>query len=141
MTQPIVRFDKPTLRALRSSLDRALEGVATLYGIRVRVGNAKFTDTTADFRLELVVDRPATADGKVPESKEAQAFRQLAPVYGFTPADLGATVLLDEPFRIIGARPAAPKRPILLASIATGRRVVAPPTLVRVGLDAARRAA
>ena len=133
MTQPITTFDKPTLRTLRASIDAALAGVATTHGIRVRVGNARFTDTTADFKLELVVDRLApNAQSPVPESKEAAAFRRLAPRYGFRSDQLGATLTLDgTPYVIVGLRPGAPKRPIVLAQAANStRRCVASPDLV-----------
>ncbi len=139
MTQPITSFDKPTLRDLRVSIDAALEGVAAFYGLRIRVGNARFTETTADFKLELVIDRPV--DGTtVPESKEAVAFRRLARAYGFQPTDLGATLQLDgTAYRIVGLRPAAPRRPILLARVDDPtRRVVCSPDTVLLAL---RRAA
>ena len=138
MTQPITAFDKPTLRALRPEIERLLAPLAAR-GLRVRVGNARFTDTTADFKLELAVDRPAPhTDGTVRESKEARAFRVLAPVYGLRADQLGATLAYDGTiFRIVGLRANAPKRPIILEA-ASGRRVVAPPELV---LGALARAA
>lgn len=139
MTQPITAFDKPTLRALRPEIERLLAPLAAR-GLRVRVGNARFTDTTADFKLELAVDRPAPhTDGTVRESKEAAAFRRLAPVYGLRPEHLGTVFrYMGEDYRIVGLKPAAPKRPIIAECVRTGHKIVAPPELV---LGALARAA
>ena len=129
MAQPITAFDKPTLRALRPEIEALLAPLADR-GVRVRLGNGRFDATTADFRLELVVDRPATPDGTVRESKEATAFRRLAYAYGFHPDDLGKAFPYEgTTFRLVGCRPAAPKRPIIIESLA-GKRYVCGPEMV-----------
>ena len=111
-----------------SARQYALEGVGAFYGLRIAVGNARYTATTADFKLTLAVT--TTADGTPPEPQEAAAFRRLAYAYGFHPTDLNRAFPYEgTTFRVVGARPAAPKRPIIIESLA-GKRYVCGPEMV-----------
>lgn len=47
-------FDKDQVRAIRNDIDAALAAVAKKYGVAIGCGNARFTATTIDFKLQVV---------------------------------------------------------------------------------------
>ena len=71
----ITKFDKPTLRALRTDIDAALAAVGAKHGISVTAGSASFRDTNATFKLECAMLNSAG----VAESKELVALKECYP--------------------------------------------------------------
>jgi hypothetical protein len=124
----ITQFDKPSLHLLRAALDRAMAQVALDHGLTLRVGNISYQQQTCTLKVEAaIVDQ---ASGR-PATKEAEAFKQLASIYGLRPEDLGRTVTHQgQPLTVAGLKTGASKRPILLEG-ADGRRIVAPVELVK----------
>ncbi len=73
----ITKFDKPTLRTLRTELEDALAATAQRLGIEIKVGNASFTDSNVTFKLNLSV---RGEDGTV-KSKTRVALERFYPQY------------------------------------------------------------
>lgn len=123
----ITQFDKPSLHLLRTALDRAMAQVALDHGLTLRVGNISYQQRTCTLKVEAaIVDQ---ASGR-PASKEAEAFKQFAPVYGLRPEDLGRTVTHQgRPLTVAGLKTRASKWPVLLEG-ADGRRIAAPVELL-----------
>lgn len=105
-----------TVKALRQSIEAALEPVAEQYGLAITLGRGKYTSTYAE--IKLTAGEP-NGNG-VAASAEAEDFQKLAVVYGLAPDDLGKTVILKgkgsqlAKYRIIGLRARATKWSILL---------------------------
>src|SRR5689334_208178 len=98
----IKAFDSPILQKLRPEIEAALAGLGRRHGITIRVGGARFTERTADLKLELAV---RGGDGRAIR-KEAEAFDKHQAIYGLEPDDLGRVVTLDrEEHRLIGLAP------------------------------------
>jgi len=89
----ITTIDRPTMKAIRDILDRALESVkdelANL-GVGATAGNARFSARNATFK----VDFGLLGEGGEVVSREAEDFKRYATLFGLTPDDLGKTVTL-----------------------------------------------
>jgi hypothetical protein len=124
----ITNFTKPTLNVLRQDINAALTAVAAKHGITLAAGNISFTPTTCTIKVEAAVTNPETGRAA---SREEDNFVALAGFYGLAPTDLGRQVSLSgQTYEIVGLKPKAHKRPVLLKS-ASGRMVVADADLVR----------
>ena len=127
----ITQFDKTTCEDLRRDLNEALREVAKRHGLTLRATNMKYTERACTITVEagvlgVVQGRAAT--------KESEAFSQLAHLYGLKREDLGRTVVLQGAvYTLIGLKPGASKRPMVLED-ASGRRVVCPAITVRQAL-------
>ena len=73
----ITKFDKPTLRQIRTDLEKLLELFAESRGINIRVGNARFLDNTVDWKLHMSV----IGDDGVVKTNESEALEKFYPQY------------------------------------------------------------
>lgn len=125
------KFDRVVLKALRSEIDVALRPIAEKYSISLTLGSTTFEPSRFAAKIEGAV---LDGDGQ-PASKEAENFTRYAQVFGFLPDDLGKSIMLSgKPYTIIGLRPTAPKRPVLLEDANGRRNVVAPAPSVLLAL-------
>ena len=104
----ITKFDKPTLRALRTEIDLALAAVGAKHGISVTAGSASFRDNSATFKLECALLNSAG----VAESKEMVALKECYPELVDKQVTLSRGTGLTG--FIIGYNPRAQKYPFLL---------------------------
>jgi hypothetical protein len=80
------------------------------FGVKVALGSASYTDSNVIFKLEL---NEVASDGTV-LTREADAFKQLAPYYGLQASDFGRTFQMHgKTFKIVGLKSRAHKQPIL----------------------------
>lgn len=113
----IAQFDKPSLRLLRPAIDKALAQVAADFGIKLETGKISYSGPTATIKIEAGV---IGASGIV-ETKERQAWAQLADLYGFPADALDMIITLrGERFRIAGLLPNGPKFPVLVVRVRDG---------------------
>jgi hypothetical protein len=133
----ITQFDRPILRALRSDIEAALKAVAAKHGISLNAGGLSFEPQRFSMKLEGAV---IGADGN-DASSEAASFTRFAAAFGFAPGDLGKRIMLGgKLFTIIGLRPNAPKRPVLLEDANGRRNIVASANSVLLALKAQKAA-
>lgn len=126
----ITQFDKPTLRLMRPSIEKALSVLEAEFGIKVQLRGASFTETDVTYKFELAI---INSNGQA-ETKSVTDFKNLAHHFGLDPADLGRKFKCQgEEYTISGLKPGASKRPIL-ATNRTGKTFVFPVTLVKAGL-------
>ncbi len=124
---------KESVRLLRDSLDKFLSDFETVTGFKATVGHGRFSADSVVFKVEL---GRVGADGQA-NTQAADAFRQLAGLYGLQADDLGRQFRLrGEQFVITGASHRSRKYPILARSVSTGRGWKFPPDAVRRALEA-----
>lgn len=99
----IKAFDKQNLKTLREDITAALSQIEQKHGIKLSLGNIRFTATTLGAKLEaMIVDGSAPAvDGHVKWQKQ---FKQNAVFYGLSPDDLGKEFTYsNKKYKIVGA--------------------------------------
>jgi hypothetical protein len=105
----ISKLDKPSIKAIRLAMDKALAEVEAQYGIKISTGNARFTADEVTFKVKAnVIDKFGTV-----LSKEAQAWELYAPTQGLDHLSVGDSVQLQgKSFTIKGYNTRARKSPI-----------------------------
>jgi hypothetical protein len=107
------------LRVLRDEINASLAAVASKHGITLEVTKGTYGHTFGSFKLEI---GQAVAAGVDPllVTREAEAFKVNAKVMGFVPEDLGREFSQGgQKWRIIGIKPRARTRPMLIENLAT----------------------
>ncbi len=131
MITMITQFNKVSLTVLRRDLDEALAVVAARHGITLKTGHISYQDRTCSIKVEAGIINPETGTAA---TKEAEAFKQLAPIYDLKPGDLGRSIpIKGAMYKIVGLKPGSSVRPIVLEDH-QGRRIVAPARMVLTGL-------
>lgn len=102
-------MDKATTKKLAEASAKALEAVASEYGVSVRYKSGNYSSTTASLKFEF----SDIGDDGVVQTRESEAFTQLAHVYGLKAEDLGATFeSRGRTYTIVGLNGRARKMPI-----------------------------
>ena len=105
----ISNFDKPSIKAIRVAMDKALAKVEKQYGVKISTGNARFSSDEVTFKVKANV----IGTGGVVKTKEAQAWEIYASSQGLGHLNVGDTVYLQgKPFTIAGYNTRARKSPI-----------------------------
>ena len=105
----ISNFDKPTIKALRQSMDAALAKVSKEYGITITAGNARFTANEVTFKVKA----NTMGTGGKAITKESQAWGIHANLHGLGHLSIGDSVELQgKSFSIKGWNTRARKSPI-----------------------------
>ena len=103
-----MNIDKAFCEALRVKMKQALAPVAIEMGVRITVGNMRYTPH--DVSVPTKVDIPNEVGGS---QKGAEDFTRLAHHYGLRAEDLGKEFEYGgHKYRLVGANPRAPKYPI-----------------------------
>lgn len=127
---------KANLQIIKNDILKQLEAWAAESGLAIEFKGGTFDSTVATLKLQVSIasDDP----NAVPNSPEATNFKHQAPYYGLRTEDLGRTITIQgERFRIVGLKPRASKRPIVLQAVDGGRRVVCGPDYVKLALQRA----
>ena len=103
------QFDKPTIKAIRTSMDAALAKVSKEFGITITAGNARFTANEVTFKVKAnTIGKTGTAI-----TKESQAWALYAKHEGLGHLSVGDTIQLQgSSFTIKGWNTRARKSPI-----------------------------
>jgi hypothetical protein len=105
----ITSFDKPSIKAIRVSINDAMKKVEEEYGIKISAGNASFSNNEVTFKLKANV----IGDGGVVQTREAQAWDIYASQHGLSHLAVGDTIeLMGKSFTISGYNTRARKSPI-----------------------------
>jgi hypothetical protein len=117
----IKAFDALLLKKLRPEIEAALAELGRKHGITIRAGSARFSERTADLKLELAV---IGGDGGSTR-RETEEFEKYHTMFGLEAADLGQIVMLDrEEHRLVGLAPNRPKYPIVMERVRDGKMVL-----------------
>lgn len=115
----IKTFDKSTCRALSEAVEAELVKVGKKFGVSFKYTGGTYNGS--EFKLKIL-SMTLNKDGKV-KDKRAEAFKQMAHMYGFKPSDLGKVFISGfRRMEIVGLNPSAHKYPIIAKDIATGKR-------------------
>lgn len=134
---PLTQFNRTNVAAIQSEILAAVAAVAAKHGIAVKPGAGKFSAKNATLKLELAT----LGENGQAQTREAEDFTKYAAMFGLKPEHLGKQVRLSNtPYRIIGLRMSAPKRPILLQAVGSTKMVVCPPETVLLALSLSRAA-
>ena len=107
---PIQTIDRPTCSMLRDEINAALRAVAERHGIQITAGNAKYSATNVEFKVNVCV----VSAGGVVETKERQAFRAYCRTYGLKPEDLDKVFVQGHRrFKIAGLKTTSARYPVL----------------------------
>jgi hypothetical protein len=112
-------MDRSTLKMMRVDINKALQSVANKYNTSMECGNARFTDTSATFKLEI---NEVNKDGVV-MTCQRKDFVSLSKLYGLNPKWLDKTFNMEsKTFKIVGFNTRARKAPIELVEVKTGKK-------------------
>lgn len=133
----ITYVGRDNLPHIRHEIDKALKGAEESLGVKLRVGDCRFTHDACTFKLELSTIK---ADGEV-ITPEAARFRNRAHQLGLKPTDLFEEFEYDgDRYRIIGLSQKVRRFPIIVEQIGAGGRVKFTASSVRAQLELARGA-
>ena len=121
LSMKIKAFNALLLKKLQPEIEAALAELGRRHGITIRADGARFSDRTADLKLELAV---IGGDGR-PARREAEEFEKYHAMFGLRAADLGRTIVLDrEEHRLVGLAPNRPRYPIVMERVRDGKLVL-----------------
>ncbi len=117
-------MDKSTAKKIHVELEQAIETLnarfASEYGLSLSVPTFRYTRESGAFTAKI--EGCAIANGVV-KTKEHEAFTRFAPLYDLDVSLLGANVRLGgKEFKVLGWRPRARTKHILLADTVTGKQ-------------------
>jgi hypothetical protein len=128
----LTSFDRPACRLIRERLEAILKPLAEELGVAITLGNARFSETTVNFKTEVAIIGENGA-----ETKSVRDFRRMAPVYGMKEEHLGLEFAFNgDTFKITGAQPSSRKYPILAQKIGTTKTFKFPSATVLFALAA-----
>jgi hypothetical protein len=121
LAMKIKAFDALLLKKLRPEIEAALGELGRRHGITIHAGSARFSEHTADLKLELAV---IGGDGRQAR-REAEEFEKYHAMFRLEATDLGRTIVLDsEEHRLVGLAPNRPKYPIVMERVRDGKLVL-----------------
>jgi len=108
----MTKFDRPTLRALRSDLDELLATFNTSkHDIKIELGSCNYSDGEATFKLKVTKNGAKTRVQELTEQMARLEELDLSKI-----ANLGG-----DDYSITEFRPKASKRPWLITKLKTGQ--------------------
>lgn len=118
----IKKFDRPTLRKFRTDFEKAVETFSKKTGVAMTLGSAKFNDSSATFKLEIVIVDGASGMS----SQEAIGRKSLdleGAFFGLTADDYGRTWKSwdGDTYKLTGIKSSRPKYPVSGVNVRTGR--------------------
>ena len=114
-----MQITSQSVKALRDEIDAALAAIAEKHGVTIHAGNAKFTNTTIDFKLQVA----SKGDDGVAETEERKMLKAMHP-------DLVDAVVAGGRFKVIGYKRKARKNPFVAIEQFTGKTFVLPAYMV-----------
>lgn len=126
-------IDKASLKnVIRPAVDKALDQLSKELGIAIKTGSGSFGGSTGSLKLEI---RVPDENGKL-LTKERQAYADYCALYELPADGLDQTIELgSKVFTVEGLNTNAPKNPVLITEVATGKPFVAPAANVKRALE------
>lgn len=111
-------LDRASVRQINSEIESALKAVAEKYGIAIKVGNSRFSNTNCTTKIEIAT---VAESGEV-LTKEAVDFNRYASSMFQITKKLGDTFECRyDTYEIIGLKPRSSKYPVLAKNLANGK--------------------
>lgn len=121
----ITTLTKVTTNAIALEMQAAAAAIAKKYGVEIKTAGGKFTATDADLKFKVVVKSEKAAELK--DEKARKEFAMFAPWSGISADAFGKTLVVQgHKVTVTGWRSRAPKRPVVLTEIGTGKVFHAP---------------
>lgn len=120
----IKSLDKKGLQMLRQELQAAVDAVGLKHGIKILVGNARFTPDNATFKVEIAT----VAENGMVNDHAASDFKQSCGLFGLKPDHFGAEISYGrERYKIAGLTSGRSyKYPILAERVSDGKKFKLP---------------
>jgi hypothetical protein len=105
----ITKFDKQNISFLRNEMTQALEGVAIKYGLRIEIGNVKYSPTESHFKVQV---NTVGINGIIETADRSQFIRSAA-LYGIDPSWIDQEFNYNgDNYKITGLNPRAKRHPV-----------------------------
>lgn len=122
-------IDRNACKRIRQELEHAIDVQSEVwesYGLKVKVGSARFTSSSVEFKVEVAT---VAEDGTV-ASREAREFKTYAPLFGLKAEDLGRKFQAGgRTYTVTGCKPRS--KSSILADRDDGKRYKFPPETVK----------
>lgn len=119
MNTPDFHFNRDTVSRLRVEIDQALQGIEKKYGLRIRAGRARFSESFCD----VVLSAARVTDGGEVQTRELLDLKRWARSVGIGDQVLFQkfTTIDGKHYILTGRCPGRPRYPFLARSIDDGR--------------------
>lgn len=117
MSNKINSLDRTAVRRINDDIQSALDAVAKRYGVQIKVGNSRFSNTNCTTKIDI----STVNEGGTVMTKEATDFNRFAANFGIT-KKLGDTFdFRYDRYEITGLKPRSSKYPVLAKSLSNGK--------------------
>lgn len=126
-----MKMNKTEIEKFRAEFAAAVAGLEERYGVKVGIGNIKYTDM--DFHTTLTVKNTVNEDGSDIDLDKVE-FEKYCWMFGLGKDDYLKEVHLfgnNTPYIVYGVNPNASKNVIRIKDKGTGKKYVCPKTIIR----------
>ncbi len=111
MDSKLKSLDRSNIKVIRDAMQKALDRVEEMYGVKVSVGNIRFDNLSFTAKINAHITDPENA-----KSFEENQFSQYAFMFGFKPEDFNKEVTFGYGKRgtLVGFKPTSRKYPVLV---------------------------
>ena len=118
----IKKFDRPALRKFRVDFEKAVEAFGKKHGVVLKLGDAKFSNTDATYKLQVVI--AGDASGMSAAEVVGRKSLELEGVFfGLKAEDYGRTFKNwdGDTYSLTGVKSSRPKYPVSATNVRTGK--------------------
>lgn len=126
MSNKINSLDRTAVRRINDDIQSALDAVAKRYGVQIKVGNSRFSNTNCTTKIDI----STVNEGGTVMTKEATDFNRFAASFGIT-KKLGDTFdFRYDTYEIVGLKPRSSKYPVLAKNLSNGKTFKFPANVI-----------
>jgi len=126
MSNKINSLDRTAVRRINDDIQSALDAVANRYGVQIKVGNSRFSDSNCTTKIDI----STVNEGGTVMTKEATDFNRFATSFGIT-KKLGDTFEFRyDTYEIVGLKPRSSKYPVLAKNLSNGKTFKFPANVI-----------
>lgn len=126
MSNKINSLDRTAVRRINSDIEAALKAVADRYGVQIKLGNSRFSNTNCTTKIDI----STVNEGGTAMTKEATDFNRFASSFGIT-KKLGDTFdFRHDSYEITGLKPRSSKYPVLAKNLSSGKTFKFPASVI-----------
>lgn len=115
----IARFTRGHCATMRDEINEALKQIGEKYGISLKTGDARYSDSNITFKLELSL---VNQNGQV-ITRDAENLKTYAPLLGLGSDPYGKQFVSNgKVFKLVGYKPQSPKYPFIAQCIQSGQQ-------------------